>query len=192
MTSSNLKLRDRAGCELVRAANHPCDRLNLRGKFIVEHLREGKVIGRYIVPNTITTEGKTKLLDVMFHGVAALATWYIGLIDNTGVTPPVAGNTYVGIGGANGWDEFTTYTDQRKAWTEDAAVAGTITNGTPVIFDITGAGTVYGLFVAGGAQAETKGDVTAGNTLWAATAFSGGAVAVGNGDQLKVTYTVNS
>jgi hypothetical protein len=192
MSCSKLNLRDRAGCKLVRAANHPFDRLPLRGKFIVEHLRDEKVIGRYIVPNTITTEGKTKLLDVMFHAGSAIGTWYIGLIDNSGVTPPVAGNTYEGIGTTNGWDEFTTYVDQRKQWTEDAAAAGSITNSAPVVFDISGSGEVYGLFLAGGPNAETKGDVTAGNTLWAATAFSGGAVSVGNGDQLKVTYTVNS
>ena len=197
MTCSFLNLRERAHCELVpaaAAATHCLsDKLPLRGKFVVEHLRDGKVIGRYIVPNVIVTEGKTKLLDVMFHAVSALATWYIGLIDNAGVTPPVAGNTYEGIGTTNGWDEFTTYSEStRGEWTEDAAAAGSITNSTPVVYNITGSGAVYGLFLAAGTQAATKGDATAGNTLWAATAFSGGYVTVANNDQLKVTYTVNS
>lgn len=193
MSCSQLNLRERAHCELVSAAKRPSDKLPLRGKFVVEHIRDGKVIARRIVPNTITTEGKTKLLDVMFHGVSALATWYIGLIDNSGVTPPVAGNTYAGIGTTNGWDEFSTYSEAtRGEWTEDAASAGSITNSSPVVFNITGSGEVYGLFLAAGTQASTKGDATAGNTLWCGTAFSGGAVTVGNGDQLKVTYTVNS
>jgi hypothetical protein len=53
---------------------------------------------------------------------------------------------------------------------------------------------VKGIFIAGGTNAQTKNDHTAGtaNTLWSTALFSGGDVTVQNGDQLKVTYTVNA
>ena len=81
----------------------------------------------------------------------------------------------------------------RPTWTEGAASANSITNSATVNFDITGAGTVKGVFLAGGTNAQTKGDHTAGasHKLWATALFSGGDVVVANGDQLKVTYTVS-
>jgi hypothetical protein len=175
---------------------------NLRGEFYIEHWREGKLLRKEKFHNGIVNEGKNFLLDVMFHGTTAIATWYIGLISGSGYTALASDDTYDDIDQAgNGWDEFASYTDPgnsdsavtRPAWTEGAASGQSITNGTVVSFDITGSGTVKGLFLAGGTNAQTKSDHTAsGNVLWATALFSGGDVTVANTDTIKVTYTVSA
>jgi len=188
-----LSVRQKADCELVRPARIE-DRLTTRGRFIVEHVRDGKVIGKYNFSNAITNEGKNKLLDVMFHAVAAIDAWFILLVDGAGTPSLAAADTYLQINGTNGWDEHVAYTEAtRPAWTEGAAASQSITNGSPVVFNINGSGSVYGLgIVGGGTTPATKSDAAGGGTLWAAAAFSSGTVAVLNGDQLKVTYTVNA
>jgi hypothetical protein len=208
---NQLNINQAAGVELVRAADRQglpvmgldMEKLPIRGRFQVEHIRGGKVIGNYDFPNGITNEGKNHLLDVHFHGTTAIATWYLGLIDNAGYTALAAADIYDNINQAgNGWDEFANYTDDanadstttRPAWVEGAASGQSITNASPIIFDITGTGTVKGVFLAGGTNAQTKSDHTSGsaNKLWATALFTGGDVAVLNGDQLKVTYTVSA
>ena len=191
-----------ASVQIGKAPQHPKNALPLAGRFAVEHLRGGKVIGEYDFPNGIVNEGKNLLLDVMFHATSAASTWYIGLIDNASFSALDATDTYDDIDQAgNGWDEFTAYTDgnnsdntlTRPVWPEDAASSQSITNSSVAIFNITGSGTVKGVFVVGlGAAADTKGDHAADGNLWATALFGSGDVAVQNGDQLKVTYTVNA
>lgn len=197
---NKLSLSQEAGVELVRSAAKSL--LNPRGHFKVEHWRNGKRINEYVFPNGITNEGKNKLLNVMFHGTTAVATWWLGLVDNSGYTALAATDTYDDINQvANGWDEFTSYTDAgnggsastRPQWNEGAASGQSITNSSPAVFDLTGSGTVKGVFLVGGdAGSQNKGDHTAGSTLWATALFTSGDVVVANGDQLKVTYTVSA
>jgi hypothetical protein len=201
MSVSRMSVCQNAGCSLVRARKAE-DQLQPRGRFVVEHFRNGEKIGHYEFPNGIANEGKNKLLDVMFHGVSAITTWWLGLIDNSGYSALAATDTYENIDQAgNGWDEFTDYTDAgnggsastRPEWTEGAASGQAITNGSPVVFDITGSGTVKGLFLVGGiANAQNKGNHEAGGTLWATALFGTGDVPVNAQDQLKVTYTVSA
>jgi hypothetical protein len=189
-----LKMQQQAGCELVRPAAKVADQLHARGRFQVEHWRGGKLIGKYDIRNAITNEGKDKLLNVMFHGVTAIGTWYILLVDGAGSPTLAAADTYAQINGTNGWDEFIAYTESvRGEWTEGAAASQSITNSSPVVFNINGSGSVYGLgVVGGGSTPSTKNDAAGGGSLWAAAQFSSGTVSVLNGDQLKVTYTVNA
>jgi len=202
MSVSRMSVGQNAGCSMVRARKSE-DQLQPRGRFVVEHFRKGVKIGQYEFPNGIANEGKNKLLDVMFHGVSAITTWWLGLIDNSGYSALAAGDTYANINQAgNGWDEFTDYTDPANAgsastrpeWTEGAASGQAITNGSPVVFDITSSGTVKGLFLVGGAaNAQNKGDYqAAGAVLWATALFGTGDVPVNAEDQLKVTYTVSA
>lgn len=180
------------------------DLLNLKGFFRVEHWRDGKCIGVHEMPNGITIEGKNHVLDVAFHAQTAAATWYLGAIDLTGYTSLTENDTYDDINQAgNGWDEFEDYdfaavgTD-RVIWVEASASGKSITNSaTPGVFDITGAGTVKGVFlvaepVGAAADPDLQGDHAAGGILWSTALFSTGDVAVINGDQLKVTYTISS
>jgi len=210
---NSLNILHSAGAELVCGAGRgivtPAAKelvtpslIGLKGYFKVEHWRGGKRIDERQFPNGVTNEGKNFLLNVMFNGGTAKATWNLGLISGTGYTALAAADTYDNIDQAgNGWDEFASYTDPANAdsavtrpeWTEGAASGQAITNSSVVVFDLTGAGTVKGLFLAGGTNAATKSDHTlSGNILWATALFSGGDVVVTGGDQLKVTYTVNT
>jgi len=201
MSVSQMNIGHKAGCSVVRARKAE-DQIGLRGRFVVEHFRKGVKIGQYEFPNGITNEGKNKLLGIMFHGVSAITTWWLGLIDNAGYSALAAADVYAQIGGTNGWAEFTDFTDPANAdsaltrpeWTEGAAASQAITNASPVVFDITDTGTVKGLFLAGGhADCQTKGDnAAAGGVLWATALFNTGDVAVNADDQLKVTYTVSA
>ncbi len=199
---SQLEISQRAECELVKAAMQPipaASDIKLKGRYVVEHWRGGKRINEWHFDNDIVNEGKNTLLDVMFHGSTQIGTWFMGLIDGAGYTALDAADTYVDINGAgNGWDEFTNYTMSasgvnRGTWPEDAASGQSITNSTVVTYDITGSGTVKGLFLCGGIPAcETKDDNAAGGTIWATALFGSGDVAVQNSDQLKVSYTVSA
>jgi hypothetical protein len=172
------------------------------GAFVVEHFRAGEKIGEYKLKNGIVNEGLNHVLSIQFDAGTQITQWYIGLINLTGFTALDATDTYDDIDQAgNGWDTFSSYTDAnngdsavtRPAWTTDAPSGQSITNTTQAIYDITAGGTVKGIFVVGGTNSQTKGDHTAsGNYLWSTALFSGGDVVVSNGDQLKVTYTVNA
>ncbi|MGD0899703.1 MAG: hypothetical protein ABR915_17870, partial [Thermoguttaceae bacterium] len=81
----------------------------------------------------------------------------------------------------------------RPAWTVGAASNQASTNASPVVFDITGSGTVKGLFLVGGiANAQNKSNHDASGILWATALFGTGDVPVNASDQLKVTYTVSA
>lgn len=189
-----IRFEQKADCELVRPAAPISDQLHCRGRFQVEHWRAGKLVGKYDIRNAIVNEGKNKLLDVMFHGVTAIGTWYVLLINNSPTPTLAAGDTYAQINGTNGWVEWANYNEAtRVEWTEGAAASQSITNASPLVFTINAAGTVYGLAVVGGGSSpSTKNDAAGGGTLWAEAQFSSGPVAVLNNDQLKVTYTVNA
>jgi len=177
------------------------EKFDPKGMFHFRHIRDGQVIAEFDQPNVITLEGRNHLLDVGFHGGTALTAWYIGLIDSSGYTAVDEDDTYEEIGGTNGWDEDQDYLDTantnsdvtRPAWIEDAASAGSITGASPSVFAIDTNGTIKGLFVCAGANAQTKGDSTnSGNILWCATLFTSGDRAVLNGDTLEVTYTIST
>ena len=200
---SHLNLSQNAGVEIVRPVKpQAASNLSPRGRFQVEHWRDGRLIGVYEFPNGITNEGKDQILNTQFDAATQITTWYLGLIDNANFTALAAADTYDEIDQAgNGWDEFSDYTDPgngdsattRPVWNPDAAASQTITNGTVVVFDITATGTIKGLFLAaGGTAPENKGDHAAGSTLWATALFDSGDVDVQNGDQLKATYTVTA
>lgn len=178
-------------------------RLHPKGRFVVQHYRNGERINEYQFPNGIVDEGANRLLGVMFNAATQIGTWYIGLINNSGFTALANTDNYDNIDQAgNGWDEFASYTDANNAgsavtrptWPENAPSARSITNSTVAIFDITATATVKGVFVVGGTNAQTKSDHTAGtaNALWATALFASGDVPVVNGDQLKITYTVSA
>ena len=177
-----------------------------QGTFQVEHWHDGQLLQVKEMPNGITNQGLNDILGVQFDAVTQKTTWYMGLINLSGFSALDATDIYDDIDQAgNGWDTFQSYTDAnngdsattRPAWPADAPSGQSITNGsTQAIFDITAAGTVKGIFIVAGETSVTKGDHAPGTTppniLWSTALFSGGDVAITNGDQLKVTYTVNA
>ncbi len=171
------------------------------GIYVVEHWRQGLLLETFKAHNGVTNEGKDDILDVYFDVVAKITTWYMALIDLSNFTALAPGDTYDNIDQAgNGWDEFKTYTDPgnadssvtRPVWNPDPASAQSISNSSQTVFDITGSATVKGLAIVGrGVAANTKGDHAADGTLWSTALFDQGDTVVVNGDQLKITYTVN-
>jgi hypothetical protein len=200
--NSKLQVRQRASCELVKAADRVeavTSDVKAKGRYVVEHWRDGKRINEYHFDNGIVDEGKNKLLDTMFNNATAITAWYMSLIDNAGYTALADDDAYDDIDQAgNGWDEFQAYeiaanATNRGVWASDTASGQSVTNSTVTTFDITGTATVKGLFVCGGiANAQLKGNHEPGGLLWATALFGSGDVAVQNGDQLKVTYTVSA
>jgi len=155
--------------------------LNLKGKFRFECFdKDGKLKWEKEADNAATDEGLNSVLNVYFHAVTQISTWYIGLITGTGTL--AAADT---LASHAGWTEGTDYTGTRLEWTEGAASSKSITNAATVDFPCTGSMTVKGAFLAS-ATSGTSG------VLFCTAAFTGGDQAVGNGDTLKVTYTVTA
>lgn len=128
-------------------------------------------------PNIVVNEGMQHMLDTEFSGGAAIATWYVGLADDT--PSFAAGDT---LASHAGWVEFTEYTGDRKEWVEVRS-SQTLTNSASVAsFAITGAGGgVGGAFLCGAATLTAA-------TLMSGAALSAGNRAVANGDTVEVTY----
>lgn len=153
------------------------------GWFTLEHYRGGKLLNKQQFPNGATDVGKNHVLDVVAHNASQVHPWYLGLIDSSGYSALASADT---MSSHVGWNEFTTYDETiRVEWDEAAASGQAITSSTVSQFNISGSGTIKGVFAC---SDSTKGG-TSGTLL--ATALFETAVAVVNGDVLKVTYTLN-
>ena len=160
------------------------EKMSLKGRFQIEHIRDGVVLQKIDQPNGITDVGLNKILDVMFHGITAIGTWYVGLIDNASYSTLAAGDT---MASHAGWIECIAYDEgTRSEWTEGAAAAKSITNATALTFTMNASKTIKGIFVS---SASDKSGAT--GTLWSTAAF-GSTVTVVSGDLLKITYTVTA
>lgn len=164
--------------------------LSLKGHFVAELIRDGKVIQREEADNAVVNVGLDDILDVMFSAGTQKTTWYVSLIDNAGGPTLAAGDT---MASHAGWTEFNNYdfaasSTNRATWSESGVSGQAITNATAVQFDITGAGgTVYGAFLTD-TQSRSPGNL---GLLWATAAF-GATIPVVASDALKVTYTITA
>jgi len=157
----------------------------LAGRFVVEHRdSDDNVKAIYEFPNGIVDAGMNHILDTQFHGSTQVATWYIGLVDNSGWSAFADIDT---LSSHAGWTESTAYTEaNRVTWAEDAASSRSISNSTTADFSINASGNLKGIFVSSN-NVKSTGNT---GTLWSTAAFSS-VVATANGDTLKVTYTVS-
>ena len=157
-----------------------------KGSWTLEHFnKKGELLGKYeLFPNGITTAGKNYILGAGFHADSQVTTWYAALIDNSGFSALSASDT---MASHAGWTEFTTYSQSTHVqWTCGSPSGASITNASVMTFDITGSGTLYGIYIT---SASAKSATT--GTLWSTAAFPS-TVPVSNGDSLKLTYTVNA
>jgi hypothetical protein len=179
------------------------DILDPHGKFAVECFYRRKLVDFIACNNDTTNEGENRFLNVGFHSYLPTTSWWIGIIDNTNYSALAATDTYPNIGTAgNGWQEFTSYLDvnntndasTRPAWTTDEPSNGSITNATyRALYNMTAAGTIRGLFIAGGSpSAQLKGDHSFNNSVLWATALFPLAKTVAIGTLVRVLYTVNA
>jgi hypothetical protein len=154
----------------------------MKGVFKFELIRDGKVIAEETIENTVTNEGRNKLLDVCFHNVTQINPWYIGLINGTSASNS---NTDTMVS-HSGWTEFVGYSEStRQAWVNGSAASQQIASSAAAVFTVNTTGDVQGFFIG---SISTKSTTT--GTLWSSSLFS--STPVTSGDQVKVTYTLTA
>jgi len=159
-------------------------KLSITGFFEVEIIRKnGEIVnlGRF---NGVTNVGLNNMLGVTFHGDTQNTSWYIGLISNTSFSAVNAADT---MSSHSGWTESAAYSNStRPAWAPDAASSLSISNSTQVVFNINVDSTALaGAFITSN---STKSGTS--GILWS-TGLFGSVQTLNNGDQLKITYTIN-
>jgi hypothetical protein len=172
----------------INLIEKPSERFLVRSIWDWEHYREGKLLDEWKEDNICTDEGLNSILDIMFHAATQLTTWYVLIFETD--TTPAAGTTYA----VPVWTECTAYAEAtREEYVEAAASSKSITNSaSKAEFTMNATKTIYGAgLVAGGTDANTKGDAAGGGTLYAASKFAA-SKAVENLDVLKVTITLTS
>lgn len=185
----SLKLNESVSCNVIR--NRPImEALLLGGRWKMEHWRRRKSGNLYLreeqdFANLINTTAKTLILNTMFRAATqiAAASWFAGLVNNSGFTAFAAGDT---MSSHSGWTEWTNITQAtRPLWGQGDAVSASITNASAIQFDINATGTIKGIFITSN---NTIGGTS--GTLWTGSAFTSN-VDVVNGDQIRSTYTLS-
>jgi hypothetical protein len=187
MFSEKVKMADSCDATVVRGASMKEDQ-SISGYYVVEcHGADGQLKWKDDIHNLVTTVGLNLTMDTVLGNVAAGAV-VMGL-KGTG-TANIADTqashaTWDEVGGTNA----PTYTGNRQTPTFGSAVAGAKATSTPLVFSMTGSGTVAGCFINIGGSA-TKDDTT--GTLFSAGDFTAGSKTVTNGDTLSVSYTATA
>ena len=162
----------------------PKQKIWLGGVFETDVCRDGELLGVERSPNIVVNQGLNHILDVVFHNVTQVATWYIAIFK--GNYTPVATDTAANI--ASNSTEATEYTETtRQEYIEAAAASQSITNtANKAKFTINATVTIYGAFLV---STNTKSGTT--GTLAAASRFASQRDLV-NLDELLVTYTLTA
>lgn len=177
---------DTCSASIDRGASYD-ESMSLHGTYqIVCHDKFGDIKWVDVIGNLVTTVGKNFTMDTVLGNVAGGAV-VMGLkgTGTAAVTDTQASHTWLEVGLANA----PTYSGSRKTPTFSAAAAGAKTTSTPVVFTMSGSGTVAGCFINIGGSATI--DNTTG-TLFSAGDFTAGAKTVTSGDTLSVTYTATA
>lgn len=157
-------------------------KLIFRNDFFVEHYKEGVLLARQEFSNAVTTGGKNHMLNEYFrhsgYSADAIATWYIGLIDNAGSPTLADADTLA----SKSWTEFTNYTGNRQAWAPLAASLAAKGTETVSTFVIGASATIYGAFLASVATGTSGILFSTGNFT--------APIAVQSPDEIKVGYTI--
>lgn len=178
---------DTCSVTVGRGARHD-EKVSLNGSYHIEcHDIFGGLKWVADIENLVTTVGKNATLDVVL-GNTAVGAIVMGL---KGVGTAVVADTqavhgaWLEVGLANA----PTYSGTRITPTFGAASAGVKTTSSPVVFTMTGSGTVAGCFInIGGTSAI---DNTTG-VLFSAGDFTVGTKTVTSGDTLSVTYSATA
>lgn len=201
-----MKFGQRVGVNIVKNRDRN-NGFKIGGVFTIQCLKHNKLKWSSKVKNGVTNVGVNSVLDVYFNntdtvgGVSSTWQWALGLINNSPAPTLNASDTHASHAG---WAEFTSYeisanANIRPEWNPDPASSQAVSNPTLVEFDITGTGTLYGLFVVGGAvpqavtpaatDADNKGSTNATPLLWATAALDA-PQPVDSGDLIRITYEV--
>jgi hypothetical protein len=189
-----------AAAVVARGAAHG-ERAGAQGQYHVQcHGPDGKLKWEDDIENTVMIEGANFACDQILGGTAFVAC-YMGLISSVSFTAisGSAGDTMAQLAGSNGWREAGT--TNAPQWTTPASGArgtpafgassgGAKSTSAAVAFSISTSGTIKGCFIVIGTGAVATNLSTAGRML-SAGLFTGGDKAVGNGDTLSVTYSLD-
>ena len=177
---------DTCSASVDRGASYE-ESMSLHGTYeVVCHDKFGVIKWADVIGNLVTTVGKDSTMDTMLGNVAVGAV-VMGL-KGTGtalVTDTQASHTWLEVGLAN----LPTYSGNRPTPTFSAAAAGVKATSTPVVFTMTGSGTIAGCFINLGGSATI--DNTTG-VLFSAGDFTAGSKTVTSGDTLSVSYSATA
>ena len=177
---------DTCSASVDRGASYD-ESMSLHGTYeVVCHDKFGVIKWVDVIGNLVTTVGKDSTMDTMLGNVAVGAV-VMGL-KGTGtalVTDTQASHTWLEVGLAN----LPTYSGNRPTPTFSAAAAGVKATSTPVVFTMTGSGTIAGCFINLGGSATI--DNTTG-VLFSAGDFTAGSKTVTSGDTLSVSYSATA
>ena len=177
---------DTCSASVDRGASYE-ESMSLHGTYeVVCHDKFGGIKWVDVIGNLVTTVGKDSTMDTMLGNVAVGAV-VMGL-KGTGtalVTDTQASHTWLEVGLAN----LPTYSGNRPTPTFSAAAAGVKATSTPVVFTMTGSGTIAGCFINLGGSATI--DNTTG-VLFSAGDFTAGSKIVTSGDTLSVSYSATA
>ena len=157
---------------------------------------DGEVKWTDSIENVVCTEGKNVMMDAALAGSSYTVVGpYVGLISSVSYTAVAATDVGTQINGTNGWKEAgggnaPTYSGTRPTASWSAASANAKAFATPAVFNLTGAGTVKGMFLLYGTGALSTIDDAHGK-LWSAGLFTGGDKVVGSGDILNASYSTS-
>jgi len=127
--------------------------------YLVEVVRDGRVIDSETVHNLVPIEGLNHILGVEFKSVTQVATWYLAIFE--GNYNPTSADTAAAI--VSGATECTAYVESTRV----ALVPGTIAGGafdnvaSKAVFTMNATKTVYGCFLTSApAKSATTGVLT--------------------------------
>ena len=187
MRNEKTNVGDSCSATIDRGASYE-ESMSLHGTYnIVCHDRFGDIKWVDVIGNLVTTVGKNSTMDTMLGNVAVGAV-VMGL---KGTGTAVVANTqashasWLEVGLANA----PTYSGSRKTPVFSAASAGVKSTSTPVVFTMTGSGTIAGCFINLGGLATI--DNTTG-VLFSAGDFTAGSKPVTSGDTLSVSYSATA
>ena len=183
--------------ELKYAVKYPIEsHLGFEGIVQCDQYRNGKLIsgGAPELPNTFTTEGMARLLNIIFHDISKAASeiWYVHIYKNN-VTPAV-GNTaavHMGAAGTYGVCQDADYDDPATNApgyeTADTATASITNSATQKAeFTIKASITVYGALLS-----TIAAKTGSSGYLMCAKKFSSSRPVIDD-DELYVTYTISA
>lgn len=158
--------------------------MKVGGRFLLEHVRDGKVIETEDVTNLVTNEGLDHVLNTVFHSGTQVGSWFLGLFE--GNYTPTSTLTAANVSAAS--TECLAYVEaQRQEYVEGAASAQSITNSAnKAQFTMNATKTVYGAFLVSNATKSATSGV-----LFSAARFATPKQVVTD-DQLLLTYTFNA
>jgi hypothetical protein len=162
-------------------------RLSVHGLVACDHFRNGNLIHTQTGPNTFTTEGMARILNIVFRAQTTEAAIYVGIFKNN-VTPAVGNTAAACLGAAGTYGEcqdadYDSPATNKPAYTMASTSTAVATNtASKATFVINASITVYGAFLS----TATAKTATTG-TLFCGKAFTASRAVIAD-DELSVTY----